>query len=126
MRSKRQKRVADQIREILSELLTFEVSDPRLTSVTVMDVDIDRELMYADVYVSSFEGEDSRETIIGALESAGGYLRRELGSRMRMQHTPTLRFKWDESLDYGDRIENLLGSLDITPPDEPDSGNEPK
>lgn len=126
MRSKRQKRVADQIREILSELLTFEVSDPRLTSVTVMDVDIDRELMYAEVYVSSFEGEDSREVVLGALESAGGFLRRELGSRMRTQHTPTLRFKWDESLEYGNRIENLLGSLDITPPDESDSGNEPK
>lgn len=126
MRSKRQKRVADQIREILSELLTFEVSDPRLTAVTVMDVDIDRELMYADVFVSSFEGEESRETVISALDSAGGYLRRELGNRMRMQHTPQLRFHWDESLDYGNRIENLLESLDITPKDESDSGSEPQ
>jgi ribosome-binding factor A len=124
MRSKRQKRVADQIREILSELLMHEVRDPRLGTVTVMDVDIERELMYADVWVSSFEGEEAREPVLTALHSAQGFLRRELGSRMRMQHTPELRFHWDESLEYGDRIENLLGSLDISPADTSDKGDD--
>src|SRR5213076_3020670 len=98
MRSKRQRRVADQIREILSELLTFEVNDPRLSEVTIMDVDIDRELMYADVYVSALSGDETRENVLGALENARGYLRRELGNRMHLQYTPDLRFKWDESL----------------------------
>jgi len=124
MRSKRQKRVADQIREILSELLTFEVSDPRLAGVTVMDVDIDRELMYADVWVTALGTDDSRTEIIGALGHAQGFLRRELGSRMHIQYTPQLRFHWDESLAYGDHIENLLSSLNAPPSDQPDSVND--
>ncbi len=111
MQSKRQKRVGDQIREILSELLTLEAGDPRLAGVTVMDVEIDRELMYANVYVSALEGDEAREEVLRALESAAGFLRRELGNRMRIQHTPELRFKWDESLSYGDRIDHLLNSL---------------
>lgn len=121
MQSKRQKRVADQVREILSELLTFEVKDPRLAGLTVMEVEIDRELMYADVYVSSLDGGEARKEILSALESARGYLRRELGSQMSLQHTPDLRFKWDDSLAYGDRIENLLSSLDKSPTDASES-----
>lgn len=112
MLSKRQKRVGDQIREILSELLAFEASDPRLAGVTVMDVEIDRELMYANVYVTSLDGDEARGEVMRALESAGGFLRRELGSRMRLQRTPELRFKWDESLAYGDHIDQLLNSLE--------------
>ena len=119
--SKRQKRVADQVREILSELLTFEVKDPRLAGLTVMDVEIDRELMYADVYVSSLDGDDARKEILTALESARGYMRRELGNQLSLQHTPDLRFKWDESLSYGDRIESLLGSLDKSVTEESES-----
>lgn len=111
MQTKRQKRVGDQIREILSELLTFEAQDPRLAGVTVMDVDIDRELMYANVYVTALGSDDERTEVLTALGSAAGFLRRELGRRMRIQHTPELRFHWDESLAYGDRIDKLLNSL---------------
>lgn len=124
MRSKRQKRVADQLREILSELLMYEAEDPRLSGITVMDVDIDRELMYADVFVSSLDGDNAREEVLGALETAKGFLRRELGTRMRLQHTPELRFHWDESLGYGDRIENLLNSLDTNSVQETDSADD--
>ena len=114
MQSKRQKRVGEQIRAILSELFTYDIDDPRLDGVTVMDVEIDRELMYAEVFVSSLHGDAAREKVMEALQSASGFLRRELGSRMRVQHTPELRFSWDESLSYGDRIENLLSSLKHT------------
>lgn len=89
----------------------FEVEDPRLSRVTVMEVRIDRELMYADVFVSSLDGDAVRDVVTGALESAGGFLRRELGNRLRIQHTPELRFKWDETMTYGDHIEDLLSSL---------------
>ena len=126
MQSKRQRRVADQVREILSELLTFEVQDPRLSGLTVMDVEIDRELMYADVYVSSLDGDEVREQVMTGLDSARGYLRRELGNQLRLQHTPELRFKWDESLSYGDHIESLLSSLDIPPTDDPDGNDNSK
>ena len=126
MQSKRQRRVADQVREILSELLTFEVQDPRLSGLTVMDVEIDRELMYADVYVSSLDGDEAREQVMTGLDSARGYLRRELGNQLRLQHTPELRFKWDESLTYGDHIESLLSSLDIPPADDSGGNDDSK
>ncbi len=111
MANKRQKRVAEQVREVLSELISLEARDPRLAGVTIMDVAIDRELMYADVYVSSLEGEEARPDVMLALESAQGYLRRELGRRVRLQRTPELRFAWDEALAYGEHIESLLESL---------------
>lgn len=111
MASKRQRRVAVQIQEILSELLQFEVDDPRLAGVTVMEVSVDRELMYATVYVSALAGEDAREEVLPALQNASGFLRYELGRRVRLQNTPELRFKWDETLEQADRIEHLLNSL---------------
>jgi ribosome-binding factor A len=123
MHSKRQKRVADQLREILSELLTTEVRDPRLEGVTVMEVEVDRELMYATVYVSSLAGDDARDSVVDALESARGFLRRELGKRMRLMRTPELRFSWDETMAYGDRIERLLDSLEPSK-HEPDDADD--
>jgi ribosome-binding factor A len=120
MDSKRQKRVADQIHEILSELLQFEVRDPRVADVTVMEVRVDRELMYATVYVATYGGEEERDEILDGLTSAAGFLRRELSQRVRFQHTPELRFVWDESIAQAERIEDLLDSIEIPPEDEPD------
>ncbi|HEC24095.1 MAG TPA: 30S ribosome-binding factor RbfA [Chloroflexi bacterium] len=117
MQTKRQRRVAEQIQEILSELIQFEADDPRLDGVTIMDVEIDRELMYATVYVNALRGEEVREEVMTALSAAQGFLRSELGKRVRLQHTPELRFKWDESLSYADRIDSLLDSLEIPPED---------
>lgn len=119
MANKTQGRVAERIRQTLSQLIQFEAYDPRLDGVTVMEVEIDRELMYATVYVSSLEGEEARETVLEGLEDASGFLRRELGSRVRMRHVPELRFKWDETIAYAAHIEGLLDSLDI-PTQEPE------
>ncbi len=124
MSTKRQKRVAEQIQAILSDLFRFEADDPRLNEVTVMDVRIDRELMYAEVFISSLEGDAARDSVMTALASAGGFLRRELASRMRTQHTPELRFKWDETLAYGDHIEDLLSHLHDQPPDGSEGDSE--
>lgn len=111
MPSRRQRRVADQIREILSELVQFEASDPRLEGVTVMDVTIDRELMVATVYINALRGEDAHDDVLAALKKAAGFFRRELGQRIRLQNTPELRFKWDDSLVQAERIEQLLAGL---------------
>lgn len=120
MSGKRRRRVAEQIREVLSELFTFEVDDPRLAGLTIMEVTIDRELMYADIYVSALSGEESRDEVMRALGPAAGFLRRELGKRIRIQHTPELRFHWDETLAHAERIESLLDSLDIKPEEDKD------
>jgi ribosome-binding factor A len=128
MRSKKQGRVAELIQKNLSDILQFETSDPRLGGVTIIDVDIDRELMYATIYVTSYGGEDDRDKVLAGLESASGFLRRELASRVDLRHVPELRFKWDETVGYAARIDKLLDSLDLPqaedglswPEDEPE------
>lgn len=111
MTSKRQKRVAQQILETLSELIQFEARDPRLAGVTVMDVEIDRELRYATIYIYSMAGEDDKDDVMDGVAAASGFLRRELGERIRLQHTPELRFVWDETPSRATKIDSLLDSL---------------
>lgn len=110
-------RVNERIRTILSELLLREISDPRLQGITVTEVSLDPELMYATVYVNALGDEEREEEVMSALKKAGGYLRREVGQRIRLRNTPELNFHWDKSLEEAERINQLLDNLDI-PEDE--------
>ena len=113
----RRQRVADRIRAELSDLLQREVSDPRLELVTITDVKVDRELAFADVFVStvSLPGprseEDRQREVMEALRGAAGYLRREAGARVRLRNTPQLRFHWDPSPERGEHLAQLLDSI---------------
>ncbi|MBN1313758.1 MAG: 30S ribosome-binding factor RbfA [Anaerolineae bacterium] len=111
MPTKRQRRVAEQIHQVLAELIQFEAEDPRLDGVTIMDVLIDREFMVATVYVNSLQGEKAQREVMAGLDRAAGFLRYELGKRVQLQNTPELRFKWDESLETAARIDALIASL---------------
>lgn len=117
----KQERMNDRIRLILSELLLAEVKDPRLTGVTVTDVELDRELQFARIYVNALGAEEREAEVMAGLESAKGFLRREVGARVRLRRTPELRFLWDRSLAYADRVSRLLDALDIPPADEGDA-----
>ncbi len=124
----KQERVADRIREILSELLLFEVADPALNGVTVTDVTIDRELEYASVYVNALGDETRREEVLAGLRRAGGFLRREMGRQLQLRRVPEIRWYWDETLSHTDKIEALLNTLDL-PKSDPaarpdDEGND--
>lgn len=119
MTTKRQRRIAEQIHLILSEVFQFEVSDPRLEGVTIMDVKIDRELQYVNIYVSALGGEAVRDQVMEGLQSAAGFLRRRVGEEMRTRHTPELRFHWDETLEQAEHIHHLIDSLDLPPSEEP-------
>ena len=79
--------------------------------ITVTDVTIDRDLAYAEVYVNAMGDKDRQAEVMEALQSARGYLRSEIGTRIRLRRTPDLRFHWDPSLEYGERITKLLDSL---------------
>jgi ribosome-binding factor A len=127
MTTKKQGRVAELIMEYLSLILLYEASDPRLDDVTITGVDVDRELMYATVYVTALSGEEGREDVMAGLASAMGFLRRELASRLELRRVPELRFKWDHTAAYAARIDALLDSLDISPPDhdETDAESDP-
>jgi ribosome-binding factor A len=104
----KQERMADRIREIISTLLLLEVTDPALQGVTVVEVVLDRELEYADVYVNAL-GDDSRQgEVMKGLNRANGFIRREVGKRIQIRRTPVLRFHWDVTLTRGEAMEQAL------------------
>lgn len=114
-------RVAEQIRDILSELLLRDVRDPRLHSVTITEVRIDAEFMFADIYVNALGDESRQKEVLQGLQRANGFLRREVGKRVRLRNTPELHFHWDVTLERGERINRLISSLNIPPTTEGES-----
>jgi ribosome-binding factor A len=107
----RLQRIADRIRQELSELLIREINDPRLKQIYVTDVKVDKELAYADVYVSAVEGVSRSNDVLEGLESASGFLRRTLASRVELRAFPRLRFHWDMTPENADKIEKRLAEL---------------
>jgi ribosome-binding factor A len=107
----RLQRIADRIRQELSELLIREVSDPRLHMISVTDAKVDRELTYADIFVSAVEGAARSAEVLAGLESAKGFLRRALAARIELRQFPNLRFHWDPTPENADHIEKLLAQL---------------
>lgn len=107
----RLQRIADRIRQELSELLIQEISDPRLKQIFVTDVKVDKELAYADVFVSAVEGSTRAEEILDGLESAGPFIRRTLAGRVDLRVFPRLRFHWDPTPEHADRIERVLAEI---------------
>lgn len=104
----RARRVADRINHELAILLQRKVADPRLANLSVTGVDVDRELAYATIYVTAQEDE---QEVLTALESARGFLRKQLASSISMRSFPQLRFRWDYSPDRGARVDELLDRL---------------
>ena len=107
----RLKKIADRIKDDLSELLIYEVEDPRLSGVMVTDVNVDRELYYANIYVSAIEGRERSKEVLAGLESASGFLRSQLAAGIELRTFPRLRFYWDPTPENAARIELLLKQL---------------
>jgi ribosome-binding factor A len=117
MSSIKQIRVADRIRTILSELLLREVADPRLRNITITEVELDPELRFADIYVNALGDESRHDDVMAGLKRAKGFLRTELGKSVRLRVTPELRFHWDETLERGERMHQMISKLHIPPSD---------
>ncbi len=92
-------------------MLIREISDPRLQQIFVTDVRVDRELAFADIYVSAVEGKERSEEILAGLESASSFMRRTLAGRIELRTFPRLRFHWDPTPENADHIEKLLAQL---------------
>jgi ribosome-binding factor A len=108
MRFKRAEKVGDQIRAEISQILLRELKDPRIGFVTITKVAVSDDLRTAKVYYSVFGGEKEKGDSFQGLESATGYIKRELGRRMRLKYMPEITFLFDDSLEYGEHIEELL------------------
>ena len=113
-------RVADQIRAEIAQLLSREVHDPGVGFVTLTRVQISPDLQVARVYYTSLGDEKSRLTTARALERAAPFLRRQIGSRLRLRRVPEIRFLYDESIAGQDRIEQLLNEIHSQDHDTPD------
>jgi ribosome-binding factor A len=107
----RLQRIADRIRQDLSELLIREISDPRLQQIYITDAKVDRELAFADIYVSAVEGVARSAEILEGLEHANGFLRHALANKIELRTFPRLRFHWDPTPEHADHIEQLLAEI---------------
>ena len=107
----RNTRLEGEIRSVMSELLRFEVNDPRLTDVTVSLIRLSADRSKARVYFSVI-GDEEREREAGdGFSAAAPFLRRQLGQKMRLRVVPSLEFLRDTSFEYGDRMERLFDRL---------------
>ncbi len=109
MRSDRLRRVDEAMREVLSDAVTKEIKDPRVGFVTVTAVSTSSDLRHATVYVSVLGDEGVRDRSMAGLQSAHGFLQKRVARELRIKHTPTLDFAYDDSVDRSLRINELLG-----------------
>jgi ribosome-binding factor A len=110
----RMRRVNEAVREVVSARLAEGLRDPRIGFVTVTSVDTTPDLRQAKVYVSVLGTDEERAETLAGLESAHGLLQQAVATELRMKHTPTLQFVFDESIDRGMRISELLDESDGT------------
>ena len=112
MASNRINRINEEIQKALADLLRT-VKDPRVsgTMISITRVETTPDLRFAKIYVSFLEEQKAKDAIKG-LESAAGYLRRELGAALQLRHTPSLQWALDDSITYGARMLKLINSLD--------------
>jgi ribosome-binding factor A len=109
--SVRANRVGEQMKKELSDIIGRKIKDPRIGFVTVTDVQVSGDLQQAKVYISVLGDEEQRENTLKGLAKAKGFIRTEVGQRIRLRKTPEIIFEWDESMEYGNRINTILHQL---------------
>jgi len=115
-------RVNSLIRQAMSEMLQRQVKDPRLGNfISITAVSTSSDMKHAKVYVSCVQGEEDRQEILGVLDSAAGFFRREMALHLRLRRVPELTFHWDDSIERGDQVLRLI---DQVTPGEDRTGTE--
>lgn len=102
-------RISEEIKREISNIIQNDLKDPRLPEfVSVLSVDTTRDLRYAKVYVSVYGNEEEKKKAIEGLKNAAGFIRREIGQRIKLRYTPELLFELDNSIEYGIYINKLI------------------
>jgi ribosome-binding factor A len=96
------------VKRIISHLLQNEVKDPRIGFISITGVDLTKDLSECKVYFSLLSGQEKVEETKEALESASGYIRKQVAARANLRRTPALEFIYDDSIAYGAKIDKLL------------------
>lgn len=114
MSSARSKKISEEIKKIVSHIMMFEIKDPRVSKLSsVTHVDVTNDLRYATIYISVFDPKHNVETHIDGLNSAKGFIRKEIGKQIKLHYTPEPIFKPDHSIEHGMHINEILSGLDI-------------
>ncbi|PLT34170.1 30S ribosome-binding factor RbfA [Bacillus sp. V5-8f] len=109
--SLRANRVGEQMKKELTEIIGRKIKDPRIGFVTVTDVAVTGDLQQATVYISVLGDEEQKENTLKGLAKAKGFIRSEIGQRIRLRKTPEIAFEFDESIAYGNRIDTLIHQI---------------
>ncbi|MCR3922476.1 MAG: 30S ribosome-binding factor RbfA [Firmicutes bacterium] len=113
MTEQRAHRVAEEIKREVSDILRNDIKDPRVGGlITVTDVDITKDLAHAKIFISVFGSDEEQQATLKVLEKASGFVRSEIGSRIRLRHTPELSFQLDRSIAYGAHINEVLRKIE--------------
>ncbi len=112
--SDRVAKVREEIKKEVSYILQRDVKDPRLGFVSVTDVEVSRDYSFCKIYVSVLGDDTQKQQSMIGLSKATGFVRSELGKRVRMRHIPEISFVYDPSLEHGAKISAILRDIDVT------------
>jgi ribosome-binding factor A len=110
--SVRSNRVAEQIKKEMTDILQRDLKDPRIGFVTVTEVEVTGDLQQATVYITVLGSNEQKESTLQGLSKATGFIRSEIGKRVRLRKTPEMLFKFDESTEYGNKIATILHEIE--------------
>jgi ribosome-binding factor A len=113
MPNRRHIQVAEEIQQIVSYLIQRELKDPRIGFATITNVEVTTDLRFARIYVSVMGSEEERKDTMAALQSARGFVRHEVATRMTTRTVPEIQFKLDRGLEYSDQINRLLSEIKV-------------
>jgi len=108
----RSKRISEEIKKIVSNLIMYDINDPRIPSLTsVTHVDTTRDLRFTYIYISVLDSKAKKSDVLDGLNSAKGFVRREIGKVLTLHYTPEPIFKMDESIENGIYISKLIDDV---------------
>lgn len=111
MSSRRAHRVGEQMKKEISALIQRGIKDPRVGMATITEVRLSDDLRYARVYVTALGEKPTESKTLEALHNATGFIRREIGKRVRLRYIPEITFVWDDAVEKGARIQQLLEEI---------------
>lgn len=119
MTHRRPVRLADQIRQEISDIIRSEMKDPRIGFLTITVVDLSIDLRHAKIFFSVLGSEAEKRRSLDSMQKAAGFIRSQLGRRLRIRHIPELLFRYDDSFDHAQRIAEVMKQI------EPDQSEHP-
>ncbi len=105
---RRERRVGELLKEEISKIIRREVKDPRIGFVSVTDVEVSGDLRHAKVFVSVYGDEQEKKDTMAGLKKATGFIRKLVGDRVKIHHTPEILFRYDDSIEHGVYISKLI------------------